>query len=55
MTMHSTVMRYVNLANTWESKIKAAEDWAASFDHLCIEATKREARLKEEMATLCKS
>lgn len=55
LTMRGAITKYANLSASCESQLKEVEDRAASFDRHCMEAIKRESKLKEEMATLRKS
>lgn len=47
--MCSVIIKYADLANTWEANVKAAEDQAASSDHYHVEA---KANLQEEVTAL---
>lgn len=51
MTMCTLVLKYIETTSNWEARVKVAEDQALRAKHEHDEATRKEAKLKEQMAS----
>lgn len=52
MAMHEVLIKYVDLNNTWESRLKEVEDWVTRCDRCLKEAFKQESKLKEDLVAI---